>query len=75
MSCTLYARIKPKTKWPWSFKMSLRDKLHDKSGVFNFNKYDGWATYLDMDSHYPINKDVKIIQRNGKPFFWPKEEL
>lgn len=32
MSCTLYARRKPKTEWPWGFKLSLRDKLHEKYG-------------------------------------------
>lgn len=32
MSCTLKARIKPKTEWPWSFYVGLRDKLDKKFG-------------------------------------------
>ncbi len=28
MSGTLLARRKPKSNWPWHFKMTIRDKLH-----------------------------------------------
>ncbi len=30
MGCRLYARKKPKAKWPWSFSGSLRDNLRNK---------------------------------------------
>lgn len=44
MSCTLYARIAPKTEWPWRFKMTLRDKLREKFGDVITS---GAASYLE----------------------------